>query len=117
MLSPQPKTSNRHKFLLSLPRSHFEELREVAGYEDRSVASLIRQLIVVFLNDRSILYREVNMDLASERHKFQMYLDKENFDTLQAVSGYTDRSVASIIRQIVAVFLCDRKANGKTGGK
>lgn len=115
---PQPKTSQRHKFQLNLPKSHFEELQQIAGYEDRSVASLIRQLVAVFLRDKTVIQREiVNRDLRSTRHKFQMYMDKDHFDELQEVAGYDDRSVASLIRQIVAGFLCDREAVQKEGGK
>lgn len=115
---PQSKTIQRHKFQLNLPKSHFDELQQVAGFEDRSVASMIRQLVAIFLRDKTVIQREItNRDLQSQRHKFQMYLDRDHFDELQQVAGFEDRSVASMIRQIVAVFLCDQEAARKESAK
>ncbi len=54
------KTSERHKFQMYMDRTHFDELQVIAGYEDRSVASLIRQIVANFLRDNKVAAEEVN---------------------------------------------------------
>lgn len=40
------------RFNMLMKRTHYEELQELAGYEGRSVADLIRQMVADALRDR-----------------------------------------------------------------
>jgi len=48
---PDPK--DRHVFNLWMQKSHYVELQELAGFENRSVADIVRQLIAKYLRDES----------------------------------------------------------------
>ena len=49
-----------HKFHINLKENHFLELKELADYEDRSVGSIIRQLVSRFLRDLQSENDELN---------------------------------------------------------
>jgi len=40
------------RFNMLIKRSHYEELQELAGYEGRSVADIVRQMVAETLRDR-----------------------------------------------------------------
>lgn len=44
---------DRHTFNMWMRESHYRELQELAGYEQRSVADIVRQLIAKYLRDES----------------------------------------------------------------
>ena len=52
------KTSQRHKFQMYIDKNHYDEMQRVAGFEDRSVASLIRQIVASILRYREVAERE-----------------------------------------------------------
>lgn len=57
----QEESKDWHRMQFLIRPSHFDELKSVASYEDRSVGSLIRQVLAEFLRDREEADREKNL--------------------------------------------------------
>jgi len=48
-----PDPEDKHTFNFWMKKSHYVELQELAGFESRSVADIVRELIAEHLRDKS----------------------------------------------------------------